>query len=207
MTPISNGSRWTVQRRFRRASCNSTCPAGSGRRSKVDIPQCSHDDSSMTVLVRWEWVGPGFRTVNLETHMFFMQMQQNAHGDWEISSPMCQELPGQFMGVIRAGALGEGCYCQGKKLPNRRGGHAIKCQLCPPANDQPAGREKYCGHCQGPHGDLAIGRGKECGQERMLGRGGGAKDPRNILRTHPGSGGMALSTDCTSEPRSQECIE
>lgn len=53
---------------------------------------------ALTVLARWEWIGPSFRTTNPETRMFFMQMQQNAQGEWEAGDYTYTDVPSSYLG-------------------------------------------------------------------------------------------------------------
>lgn len=53
---------------------------------------------ALTVLARWEWIGPSIRTANPETRMFFMQMQKNAQGEWEVGDYTYTDVPSSYLG-------------------------------------------------------------------------------------------------------------
>lgn len=53
---------------------------------------------ALTVLVRWEWIGPTMRTTNPETRLFFMQMQQNVEGEWEVGDYNYTDIPSSYLG-------------------------------------------------------------------------------------------------------------
>lgn len=53
---------------------------------------------ALTVLARWEWNGPSFRKTNPDTRMFFMQMQQNDQGQWEVGDYTYTDVPSSYLG-------------------------------------------------------------------------------------------------------------